>query len=208
MLITIGDETRKAMTLLGIKDYPFSSKELRANYKQLLKQHHPDLNGNSAKATKKTQKVTSAYNKIKNLTIDIGMDNLSKAKERFQKSEKDMFDLWDDCKLCHGEGVLLTRVTNFSTCPNCQGEGNVILVCRDCHGTGKFKQARSGQVVTCRKCKGSGVFRKVRCNMCNGEGKVRNGLKQVQQPCHHCGGLGKVKVDPFNPVIRKAAVMV
>lgn len=51
------------------------------------------------------------------------------------------------CETCHGAGVVTMRQGFFATqqmCPTCHGSGKTVLnPCKKCHGTGRFKKART-----------------------------------------------------------------
>ena len=65
----------------------------------------------------------------------------------------------------------------------------------------------NGRKVTCRRCKGK-VFYKIKCRRCNGIGFLRVGEERVDLVnCTKCKGTGKVKLDLWNPVIPKGAVL-
>lgn len=80
------------------------------------------------------------------------------------------------------------------------------VLCRDCRGTGKFKQ-RKGRIVTCRNCQGRGVVRIKGCPECRGTGQ-RSSYKDVIVDCPKCGGLGEYELDLWNPVIPKGAILI
>jgi molecular chaperone DnaJ len=74
------------------------------------------------------------------------------------------YDAIERCETCHGNGA--TPGTPISTCPTCQGAGQIQNVAR----------TRFGQLV-----------RSQVCTTCNGAGRV------PEQPCETCGGQGLVQ---------------
>ena len=54
-----------------------------------------------------------------------------------------------------------------------------------------------------------------KCEHCFGTGKIRRFVYRghmkrkdtVFDPCWRCSGTGKIKIDPFNPAIRKGAIL-
>jgi DnaJ-class molecular chaperone len=193
----IGDSTKKYMSILEIKEYPFTYETLKTNYRKLLLKNHPDHNKNGKE---KTIKIIKAYNIIKNLSINIDINGQRKI---IEKAEKDMFDFTELCVNCNGKGYNL-KATYNAHCPVCNNHYFFVSFtqgqCRSCHGTGKFKQVRSKRIVICRDCKGTG-----KCFKCNGEGFIDP--KSIKENCFRCNGTGKIKLNPFNPVIPKGAIL-
>jgi DnaJ-class molecular chaperone len=188
LTIKISDKTRNSLKILNL-DYPFTYEELKNNYRLLLLKNHPDHNGNK----EKTIKIIEAYNKVKNLAININKENQEKI---IGEAEKDIFDFVENCNICNGTGNKIIRQQNC-LCIN----GYILIYCKACNATGKFKQKR-GKIVNCFKCNGTGRFKKT-CNICNGIGYI----KETETYCFKCNGTGKIKLDPFNPVIPKGAIL-
>lgn len=83
--------------------------------------------------------------------------------------------------------------------------GKIKVGCKDCLGTRKFKQ-RNGRVVECRRCKGRGwVY--ITCPKCKDRGAITVKARTTKTPCFNCGTTGRIKVNPFNPVIPKGAIL-
>jgi len=211
MLIRIGGETQSAMDFLGLKQYPFSSKDISKCFRLAAKVHHPDYGGTN----ENMRKVLMFYKKIKHLAID----SIDKGVEVFEELENtDIFDLFDNqkCPQCNGNKTILKYYEVWKeTCPKCDGKGIVELKCKYCND-GKFT-LRSGRIIECRSCKGTGKFTP-RCNVCHGSGFTgqynRHSMnfyttKTREETCPNCKGKGfiRVKVNPFNPVIPKGAVL-
>ena len=57
-------ELRAALDLLGLK-WPLASVELRARYKDLAKQHHPDATGGDKQAEERLKDINRAYSLLK-----------------------------------------------------------------------------------------------------------------------------------------------
>jgi len=223
MRIQIGARTEEAMQHLGIGEYPFSPEELSNKFRAMIKSCHPDTAGNIA-LEEKAKGVIIAYKHLKNLAISfgIGKEQKEQAMKSFEENE-DMFTFWEPCSECGGSGkteIFDPYGLHFAKCDECdlgpeikgfwgaflgkqRSSGKKTLGCRVCKGTGKFKQ-RNGRVVDCYKCKGTGIFKVVTCRKCDGTGRItRTGFKD----CYKCKGLGKVKLDLFNPVIRKGSIL-
>lgn len=215
MLISIGDKTGNAMKVLGIAEYPFTVNELSTKFRNLVKENHPDVN-NSTEAKGKTQKIISSYSLLKNLAISgVSNNEQIKAQKDFDE-DTDIFNLYETCSRCDGKGK--TRQWYPSVhCPACnfsysswfldsittKGKGYKTVKCNQCE-KGIFTLI-NGRKVTCRRCKGK-VFYKVKCRRCNGTGFLGEQTFKWSN-CTECKGTGKVKLDLWNPVIPKGAVL-
>jgi DnaJ-class molecular chaperone len=208
--ITIGGATQDCMSVLGVQTYPFTSRELSSAFRTKLKEVHPDMNdGGDKKQNAETRKVIEAYKHLKNLAIDPQKD---KEQEVIVEEEKDIFALYEICPECHGSRKRTVQEGGYA-CPNCtpmfpsfgwlfglrRGRGFNLIRCNKCNGTGKYLDKG-----ICFKCNGQGVT-KIRCSVCHGSGYKE--AETVTYTCSNCGGKGKIKIDPFNPVIPKGAVL-
>jgi len=225
MRISIGEQTQDAMKVLGIENYPFSPEELSTKFRSLVKRHHPDTNKNDPAAKDTTQKLIIAYRHLKNLAVAMFVDEEQEREaERIFEKDEDIFNIWDTCPECGGSGTIRNEWGFGMTkpCPDCdpmesnffsglysylerRSSGFKTLKCKYCKGTGKFK-LRNGKIVDCQKCYGTGNWKRVKCRTCNGSGVVSEEVDEFIT-CPHCNGLGIIKVTPFNPVIRKGAVL-
>jgi len=209
MRITIGDKTKEFMLLLGISDYPFSSKELSEKFRIAVRVVHPDIQ-TGVKDNTMTRRVIEAYKNLKNLAIDTSGEE---AKFYQDEAEKDLFELTEICPECKGRRTrIIERYDGY--CPDCmsprnyfgmmfalgrlKGSGYQKVECKKCKGTGKFYDK------ICFNCNGTGKS-KIRCKTCRGNGYIVSAVKVV--PCEKCGGRGKIVLNPFNPVIPKGAVL-
>ena len=100
MLIKIGRATETAMVLLGIKQYPFTPKELTTCFRIAVKTNHPDNGGEHNKMIK----VLEAYKTIKHLAINGGNGNGISIIEEMESD--DIFEMFTDkeCVSCEGTG--------------------------------------------------------------------------------------------------------
>ena len=202
MLITIGDKTKEHMNTLRLKEYPFTSTQIKGNYRKLLLEYHPDHNKNGEG---KTRKIISAYKAICFLAIDIDEKTKNDAQTKIEKGKEDLFTFFEDCPKCSGRGYF-TQHSQSRICKCSYGGFSLFSIfsggkCISCKGTGKFKQRRSKRIVRCRECKGTGI-----CPICNGKRFVDKGKKE-RFNCSTCRGTGKIEIKPFNPVIPKGAVL-
>ena len=130
MFITIGDKTRKNMSILEIYQYPFSTTELKTNFKRLISENHPDKGGNAEKASA----ITSAYNELKNLAISESTEEKCQRlrNEQDAEIEKDMFYLFNSCEHCKGTGKERYIVGSGKQ------KSYKFRRCLKCHGVGRF----------------------------------------------------------------------
>jgi molecular chaperone DnaJ len=70
---------------------------------------------------------------------------------------------WTQCSACHGNGT--TSARGASTCPVCNGTGEIRQVSRSVFG-------QFVNITTCSNCDGEGKVVKEPCPMCQGEGRV------------------------------------
>lgn len=206
MIITIGENTKKMMEVLEIKEFPFSATLLKKNFKLLLDKYHPDKN-NGKGDNNKTRQIIEAHNALRNLTFE----NITIDEPKRKLKSDDLFSLWEKCTECKGSGKVETQeFVGYSPC-DCDWSRSSNWpsrreYCRACRGTGKFK-LRSGRIVTCIACHGYGT-RTIRiCPVCNGS-KEKAIYRDVMVDCPKCHGLGECELKPFNPVIPKGAVLI
>ena len=217
MRIVIGDRTEEAMKILGIPEYPFTPEELSTKFRSLIKKIHPDING-SNEAKKHSQEVIDSYKLLKNLAISNVSDRERNVAQKMFDEDEDMFSLYETCPRCKGskkDSWSISRQPCYY-CNSClsvytpsKEPGWYKARCNQCF-KGIFT-LRNGRKVTCRKCKGTGAY-KVRCRTCKGTGYIRiqalAGIdKENEFNCIKCSGVGKIKLDLFNPVIPKGAVL-
>lgn len=74
----------------------------------------------------------------------------------------------EECHTCHGEGA--EPGTSTSTCPECNGQGQVRYAQRSLFG-------ETIQVRECTRCQGKGKIFDTPCHTCKGKGKVRKKKK-------------------------------
>ena len=214
MLVTIGNDTRKAMKTLGIAEYPFSVKELKGAYYDQMKKWHPDIvsEAEKEKAIDKSKKINEAFESLQNLAIEdveVYGDTEDKVvastlREINDINNKDMFTHAELCPFCGGKKQIV-KSRPSDVCRSCYGTGIYRrFKCNACDN-GKFKLI-NGRVVDCKKCKGTGIYQLI-CHKCNGTGEVGSAEKTISYSCQSCQGKGYVIKDYFNPVIPKGSVL-
>ncbi|MCK4526509.1 DnaJ domain-containing protein [candidate division WOR-3 bacterium] len=214
--ILIGNKTKKAMKVLGIESFPFTESELKSKFRKLANIHHPDKSNGDDSLMKK---INAAYSHIKYLAIgDTEIREKGKDILKAEQENEDMFEFFESCKRCDGNGEITHYYEAYTDlCDRCMERssslfsfksfpiGKIKVKCRDCRGTGKFKQ-RSGRTVTCRQCKGLGWL-SIKCPKCKGTGRILIKARTTRRMCWYCGGSGKIKLNPFNPVIPKGGIL-
>jgi len=216
--VTIGDQTKKFMRILQIDFYPFTKSEVKQHFRKIIKSCHSDRNEGDDTFTKI---VIEAYTHIRNLAIsDNGIAKKASEILNAERQNTNIFELYDNCKKCKGTGKIKNIVnSHIEDCDRCSvrlrpgifgfstyiSTGKIKIACNACHSSGKFKQ-RSGKTVDCFKCNGKG-FRYIKCFKCKGTKVIHIKAYTTEHTCINCSGTGRVKVDPFNPVITKGAIL-
>ena len=176
--------------LLGV-DRNASVKEMKTAYRKQSSIYHPDKNPGNKEYQDMFIKITKAYetltNPEKKQIYDIyGEEGLSKNnlteqnKQRGQNSYVEMEATLEDfyngsqktftfskniiCSQCHGTGGKLGQT---STCPKCNGRGQVIEDVNT--GMGFTLKMQN----TCNRCKGKGIVFKETCPHCRGNRVIR-----------------------------------
>jgi DnaJ-class molecular chaperone len=115
-----------------------------------------------------------------------------------------------ECFHCKQRGYTITKEYGKGPCRSCSGTGGEPreFSCRPCRGSGRVRQARTGEEVSCRLCFGTGKFKHPLlkdCVHCYGTGESRTGAERVKRiyalKCYDCKGTGEIQV--LNPVLPK-----
>lgn len=211
MKITIGSNTENAMNVLGIDSYPFTEIELKTKFRKLIHEHHEDKGGSK----EKTQEILEAYKHLKNLAMNsIISEEDTKNELAKQQQENDPFGIYETCIYCKGLGKIALSALKYIKCPDCssgthfwefRGFGVLRKQCSHCNGTGKYKKI-DGNIIICKICSGRGEFRQ-KCSKCNGIGVIENKNYIEYKICMNCKGTGQVRLELWNPVIPKGAII-
>ncbi len=205
---------------------PISFDTVKKKYRELSKKYHPDV-GENGGDEERFKELGQGYEVLSDLFVARShiFDDEAKvtnSNDFFPTHTTDGIPLYDlgkgvgfrengvSCDHCDGKGYNLEEniFSSLTNCPDCKG--NRIkpkeFPCNACKGSGKFTQAKSGNIVDCRKCSGSGTFKHPhltqRCSTCAGFGHVYNKThtKTFQAfTCSECLGKGQVVI--MNPVI-------
>jgi molecular chaperone DnaJ len=195
-------------------------KDLKAAYRKLAKQLHPDANQGDAQTEAKFKELNEAYDVLKDPQKRAAYDRFGhQAFENgmgggrggagfgpdFNSSMSDIFeDLFGDFmggggggrgRRGGGRGNGATRGTDLRY--------NMEINLTEAF-TGKTAQVRVPSSVTCETCNGSGAkpgTSPKTCSTCGGHGAVRSqsGFFTVERTCPSCQGRGQVISDPCGP---------
>jgi molecular chaperone DnaJ len=194
-------------------------KELKAAYRKLAKQFHPDTNPGDKMAEAKFKEINEAYDVLKDPQKKAAYDRFGhQAFEggmgggrgagfgpEFNSSMSDIFeDLFGDF-MGGGGGGRGRRGRGGGASGASRGADlryNMEIGLTEAF-TGKTAQIRVPSSVSCETCNGSGAkpgTSPKTCATCGGQGAVRSqsGFFTVERTCPSCQGRGQVISDPCN----------
>lgn len=217
-MLYISKELEKALIMFDLS-VPFVENDLKRKGKALLFKHHPDRNNGSSESEEKTKLILKYFKLLKeHISTEIPLNIPTDLIRQWEEEERDITNIYDPCPRCNGtkfeQGTISVRVD----CPNCNGSGTVPLKCKYCKG-GMYRPGKP-----CKACGGTGVWKVVPCRECNprsfGFRGRRRSLwssffdighiyvdKPINKPCTHCHGRGKIKLELYNPVIKKGSIL-
>jgi molecular chaperone DnaJ len=190
-------------------------KELKAAYRKLAKQYHPDANQHDATAEAKFKEISEAYDILKDPQKRAAYDRFGhQAFEggmggrgpgagfgpEFTSSMSDIFeDLFGDF-MGSGRGRGGRGRGGQQAARGADLRYNMEISLTEAF-TGKTAQIRVPSSVTCESCHGSGGrsgSSPKTCGTCGGAGAVRSqsGFFTVERTCPTCQGRGQVISDP------------
>lgn len=192
--------------VLGV-DRSASADEIKAAFRKLAQQHHPDKNPNDPKASERFKEINHAYQVLSDAGRRAMYDRVGHRAEEpgspfgpggpFAGGVVDVSDIAFD-------GILGDLLGVFGV-----GRGDRGDIKRELEVT--FEEAAFGcektltyeRVVTCGDCRGTGSApgsAPERCPACAGRGRVRfqQGILPiaVERTCTRCRGTGKIVVSP------------
>lgn len=166
--------------------------EIKANYRKLAKEHHPDIGGDE----EKFKSISHAYNVLsdeeKRRNYDNGggqrmggnpfADVVNHFRANFHRQQARGRDIRSDIVLSLEEiyrGVKKSiAYSHFVSCVGCAGTGGETQSCDQCGGQGvrvQVIETPMGRMMNqqiCGKCQGSGSFISNPCSTCKGAGGV------------------------------------
>ena len=189
-------------------------KDLKAAFRRLAKQYHPDANPGDQNAEHKFKEINEAYEALRDPQRRAAYDRFGHAAfetggmgghpgaggfgPEFASSMSDIFeDLFGEFM---GGGRGRTGGRRGGTQRGSDLRYNMEISLTEAYG-GKNAQIRVPTSVACEQCKGSGAKAGTTpktCPTCNGQGAVRSssGFFTVERTCPTCQGRGRVISDP------------
>lgn len=176
-----------------------SAADIKAAYRKLARQYHPDVNPNDPEAEEKFKEVSSAYAILSDEEKRARFDRTGSIDE--QPDLQDFFagggfaDIFD-AFFGGGRGPQSGPRTDFDG-EDLQAELKVSLAEVL---TGGERQVTYRRMVRCQTCEGTGAAPGTRpeiCDVCQGAGQVRRvrqtvlGMVQTATPCGACRGTGQ-----------------
>lgn len=187
--------------LLGV-DRTADDRTIKAAYRKLAMQHHPDRNGGCKDNEAKFKAISAAYDCLKDPQKRAAYDRYGHA--AFQNGGgagqgADFADLGDIFETIFGNsfggGGARQRARRGADL-----RYDMQIGLEDAF-EGKHAEIQVEVSVACDPCQGSGAepgTGKRMCALCRGHGKIRaqQGFFVIEKPCHNCGGRGEVLEQP------------
>jgi molecular chaperone DnaJ len=182
-----------------------SEQDIKAAYRRLAKDCHPDANGGDKNAEQKFKELNEAYDVLKDPQKRSAYDHIGHA--AFDGAGRhgfgpdfatSMSDIFDDL---FGEFMGGRRGRQRSGRERgADLRYNMDITLPEAHA-GKTAQIRVPTSVSCTTCSGLGAragTRPVACPTCGGHGKVRasQGFFTIERTCPGCHGRGEIINDP------------
>ena len=170
--------------LLGLTPDTATPEDIKANYRKLARQWHPDLNGGSKQASDMTALLNEAYETLsdpaKKAEYDSKYDFTDSIGERpfpgFQFGHRAFHPRWEPWP-----GDDISVAIEISFLQSLRGVKDYpVHISRECD---------------CPKCGGRCADKAVQCDRCAGTGKVMD-ASMIPQPCPKCNGVGATLTNP------------
>ncbi|XP_066322827.1 uncharacterized protein [Miscanthus floridulus] len=159
-----------------------SNKDIKAAYRKLARQYHPDVNKEPG-ATEKFKEISAAYEMKRRGRC---MTNMVKLGLRVQLEARVELIQYDVI-LGFTEAIFGTEkdiiLSHLETCDTCGGSGSKagskLRICSTCGGRGQVMRTEQtpfglfSQVSICPTCAGEGEVISEYCRKCSGEGRIR-----------------------------------
>lgn len=187
--------------------------DIKAAYRKLALQYHPDRNPGDKKAEETFKEVSEAYQVLsdeqKRKTYDqfghAGMEGAQGGAGGFHQYNADMGDIFEMFENFFGGGAggQQKRKRKATGLTPQQGHDltQELAITLEESFMGAEKEVTVYHFVTCADCKGKGTRKgssPVTCEHCKGAGEItyRQGFFMYQQTCPDCGGHGVIITDP------------
>src|SRR5665647_3572838 len=170
--------------------------ELKASYRKLAMQHHPDRNPGDAECEHKFKELSEAYDVLKDGDKRAAYDRFGHAvgsdfAHTFSDIFEDLFGMGGG-RRGGGRGQGRERGSDLRY--------NMEITLEEAFA-GKNAQIRIPTSVACEVCSGTGAkagTKPKQCATCSGSGKIRHaqGFFTLERTCPACQGRGQVIDDP------------
>jgi molecular chaperone DnaJ len=183
-----------------------SAEDVKAAYRKLAKEHHPDRNQGNGEAEGKFKEINEAYEILKDADKRAAYDRFGHA--AFENGGRggpggfdfaaSFTDVFDDL---FGEFMGGKRARRSNRGGDLRY--NMEITLEDAY-RGKSAEIRVPSLVACEVCSGSGAQAGTKpeaCPSCSGHGKVRvsQGFFTIERTCPKCRGAGRVVRHPCAP---------
>jgi len=197
----------------GFKDYyailgvprNATEKEIKAAYRKLARQYHPDVNPGDKAAEEKFKEINEAYQVLSDPEKRAAYDRYGEQWQAYQRMREQYGEGFDGA---HWGTEMPFGFESFAEFIEQLLRGgtrmNIRAVPRDIEHTleitldeairGTTKTIRLNTEEVCSRCGGTGVQpeRRRSCSSCGGRGRRRFGMLGVEIPCDECDGTGQV----------------
>lgn len=172
---------------------------LKANYRRLAMQFHPDKNPGDATAEARFKAISEAYDVLKDPQKRAAYDQYGKAAFQQGGGGQPGFDGFSDI-FDNIFGEFMGRGRGRQQQRGADLRYDLEMTLEEAFD-GKEAALTMDVSVTCAPCSGSGAkpgTSAKACATCNGQGRVnmRQGLFMVERACPTCRGAGKIIADP------------
>jgi molecular chaperone DnaJ len=181
-----------------------SEAELKAAYRKLAMEHHPDRNGGCEEASGKFKEVNEAYSVLsdaqKRAAYDrFGHAGLNGAGGGGFNGHADINDIFNEV-FGSAFGDMFARRQSNGPARGSDLRYDLDISLEQAFA-GAEVEVKVPTAITCETCEGSGATpgtSAATCQTCAGHGRVRasQGFFQIERTCPRCGGAGRVVTDP------------
>ncbi len=197
----------------GFKDYyailgvprNATEKEIKAAYRRLARQYHPDVNPGDKQAEEKFKEINEAYQVLSDPEKRAAYDRYGEQWQAYQRMREQYGEGFDGApwgaempftsfaefieQLLRGGGG---TTFGFRTAPRDIEHTLEISLDEAIRGTTRTIRLNTEEI--CSRCGGTGesTERRQSCPACGGRGRRRFSLLGVEMPCDECDGTGRV----------------
>lgn len=177
--------------------------ELKAAYRKLAMEHHPDRNGGCSEAETRFKECAEAYAVLSDPQKRAAYDRFGHAGLNggggFNGAGPDINDIFNEV-FGSAFGDMFNRRQPHGPSRGSDLRYDLEITLEQAY-TGYEAELRVPAAMTCDGCEGSGAAPGASastCPTCQGQGRVRaaQGFFQIERTCPRCGGAGKMIADP------------